>query len=968
MAIGTVRASGGLQPQLISGQSSQIASEAVGSLGEAVSRLAQTGLGYLKSKEEIAAVYDRRAQASKGLELDTQFLRYQQDSAKEFTEFSRARSASPAGLTRDYDTMLAEREAAFLKTVPPRFQEEMKAKLAQDRAIRVGSAFSQELTLLDTVDTKNLNQGLNTLGSSIKSGGVSLEDAQANWEELVTRSGLSEADKASFIDNGRAILQGLEFSTVIEKNAAGYGAVSDGSSGADVVAAGLLPQERAILNAIAQNEAPAYNMWNGGTSFEGYEDHPAASSKAPGESTAAGRYQFLLGTWREASKSYKRATGIAVPNFSPEWQDRVALHWAEVQFNKYYSGATFREILASGDPQQLVILRDVLGKPRSSNPNDLEWAGLGALGDAAFIEIMTGEKGFAGGGTGSATNPNVWSDPRYADLSLETKMSFANAAADAVKQQQLAMQSELKLQREKFLNDAYNAGYSNQPGALDLLKQSPNWDAEAAAKFNSGQEVFRAAEKSVSTVGNSLAAGHPLSTTEISAFGKWFGEDSFAGIAAGDKASYEKLQWAVGQARLFPEGSVDAFSAALGSRETAPAALAFLASAIAGDTSILSRSGFSKETVAEVQLYKNIASREPNADKAFEKYLMATDVVQTTGKTPTQLTTEASKLFSEAYPTSDKVTDLFDSWFSFAPNTKMNPSLEGQLMVDANAAYLDGYRIYGNAEAADAYMQSSLDTLYGISQTRSSFKYPLLPAGKEVIQDTAVLMRHPPEKYYPTTDGDFGFLYSAISDFAATAGASKDGAVLIPDDVTDKEVRSGALPTYKVLGVGKFGEAVILPGRFGGDALAKRSRDVATEDAKVTNSLSYVDAYNDQLVELQGKLERERNFPTSPEAVEKLISEIDVVERKRQASIASAVEQGYMAPEALTTEPSIYVGNLATEFMSRLDSNEVLSKRLNGLSRAGNPVDAMIMIIAKELRIPKSLATEVANEMQRMNE
>jgi muramidase (phage lysozyme) len=964
MALGTVRASGGLQSQLVSSRAGDINAQATSSLGDAVNRLTQTGLGYLNSATEIEAVYDRREQASQGLELDTNFLQYQQDRAKDFTEFSRGRSENPYGMTKEYDAALAEKEAEFLSTVPPRFQESAKARLAQDRAVRVGSAFTAELSLLDTVDTKNLNRGLTTLGSGLKGGGVTLEDAQASWEDMVTKSSLPAADKQSFIENGRATLQGLEFGTIVEQSAAGYGSVADGTNGNDVVMAGALPQERAVLNVIAQNEAPNYNVWNGGTTFEGYEDHPAATGKAPGESSAAGRYQFILGTWRAASASYEKTYGVKVPDFSPEWQDRVALHWAERQFNAHHKGASFKEILASGDPQQMLMIRDVLGKPRSQNPNDLEWAGLGQMGDAEFISAMMGEQGIAGGGTGPAAGPNVWTDPRFSDLSLEAKMSFANSASAAANQQKQSMASTIQLERETFLDNAYNAGYQNQPGVLEALQGSSFWNAEAQARYNSGQEVFRSSEKKVTGVGASIAAGIPLMQSDSKAFGEWFGSESFQGIAAGTSAAYSRMRGAVESARMFPDGSQEAFSAALANADTAPNALAFLASAMTGDPSILKRSGFNQDTIAQVQLYSNLAKREPSGEKAFEAYSRAIAVEQTTAKTPQQLTSEGAELFAQSYPTADTVVDLFDGWFTAAPNSTMNPALEGQLMQDASTAYYDGYRQFGNAEGAEAYMQSSLQNLYGVSQTqrtRSSWG----PGDSGGTSQVSVLMRYPPEKFYPSVKDDYGYLYTAISDFAVSNGAQANGAVLIPDDITDKEVRSGKLPTYKVLGTGEFGEAIVLPGRFGGDTLETSAKQTITADATAENSLEYVDKFSAELADLETQLSAAQTMYAPPAKIDSLIQRIDTADQKRKAAVSAAVEQGYMSADALTQGSDVYVGNLVEDFTGRMQGNEALSRRLGGLTTGGDPTEAMVMTIARELRVPKSIASLVAIEMQR---
>jgi hypothetical protein len=369
--------------------------------------------------------------------------------------------------------------------------------------------------------------------------------------------------------------------------------------------------------------------------------------------------------------------------------------------------------------------------------------------------------------------------------------------------------------------------------------------------------------------------------------------------------------------------------------------------------------------ISQVQLYKNFAEREGNPDKAFEAYTQASNMEAKTGKTPTQLTNEASDLFMEAYPSSSEVVDIFDGWFTTSPNVTMNPATEGQLMLDANSAYIDGYKRYGTAEGAEAYMQSSLENLWGVSQTRRGIA-EFEPGAGATTADISVLMRHPPEKYYPAIDEDYGYMYQAISDFAAAGGAQSNGAVLIPDAETDKLVREGSLPTYKVLGVGEFGEAILLPGRFGGEALETQAKDSITADSNATNSLQYVDDFSTELVELKTKLDAAQNVPMEPAALEKLILDVEKAEKKRQAAIEAAVEQGYMSPEAMTEEAPIYVYNLATDFQSRLVGNEALTKRIAGLAKGGDPTDAMIMVIAKELRIPKSVASLVAIELQGM--
>ncbi len=963
MALGTVKASGGLQTQLVSDRSSSITAEATSGLGDAVNRLTQAGMGYLNSRTDIERVYDNRAMASKSLELDTQFLQYQQDRAKEFTEYSRGRSASPGGMTKEYDELLATKEEEFLATVPERHREEMKAKLARDRAQRVGSAFASELELLDTADTTNLNKGLNTLGSGLKAGTVTLEDAEAQWEETVSKSGLPETTKQSFIESGKVTLQGLEFGTIVEQQALGYGAVGDGTEG-DVVAAGLLPQDRAVLNVIAENEAPSYNVWNGGSTFEGYQDHPAATGKAPGQSTAAGRYQFILGTWRAASASYEQTYGVKVPDFSPEWQDRVALHWAETQFNRHHTGKTFREILAGGNPQELLTIRDVLGKPRSANPNDLEWAGLGHMGDAEFIEIMTGQKGFAGGGTGAAEGPNVWTDPRFANLPLDQKQSFANAAAAAAEQQKAAMASTIKLERDKFLDSAYQAGYEGDPAIVAALKNSIYWDADAQARFNSGQEVFRNAESGASNVGAKLAAGTPLSSGDLKDLGRWFGADSFAALSQGDQAAYDKMKWAVNQGGLFPEGSVDAFRAAMGQEETKQQALAFLAAAHAGDSTVLRRSGFSQDDISQVQLFKSLAQEAGSLDKALENYKLATDRAATVGKSPEQLSAEAAKLFTKAYPSATDIVERFDGWLSSSPDTKINPNTESQLMVDASTAFQNGYSIYGTEEAATAYMEAYLDKIWGVSQT----KVPQTAWGPGVFVSEGttkgVLMRHPPENHYVGADGDLGFLYKSMSEFAVAGGASPYGAVLVPDAQTDQEVREGKLPTYKVLGMDEFGGAMVLEGRFGGEAVQAGQDSVMANDALQVNAIEGLSGTKSKIVELEAKIEFAARRGAEPGQVMAMEREKAVLEQRLAADTLAAVENGYLSPESIT-DPEMQAeavkAQLSTDpTISQRVASVVQQQKLQGVEAQKL---ALAYIIQKDYKMTKEAALAVVESM-----
>jgi hypothetical protein len=964
MVIGNVRASGGLESQLVQDRSSTILAQSTIGLGDSVNRLAQAGFSYLNSGTDIEAVYDRRAMASEALNLDTQFLQYQTERAQEYTEYSRGRSAAPGGMTREYDGLLAEREKAFLKTVPPRFQEEYAARLAQDRATRVSSAFVAELELLDSADTATLNQGLNALGSSVKAGNVSLEEAQERWNGMVMQSALPEAQKQEFILNGKTTIQGLAFSNEVEKVAGGLGAVGDGSTG-DVVAANLLPQERAVLNVIAANESPGYDVWNGGSKFTGFQDHPAATGTAPGESTAAGKYQFILGTWRAATASYQRTYGVTVPDFSPEWQDRVALHWAEVQFNKHHTGKSFRQILETAIPEELLTIRDVLGKPRSANPNDLEWHGLGLMGDQEFLSMMLGPSGIAGGGTGAAEGPNVWTDPRYADMPLETKMSYANQIAAATEALQREQATAMTLQRDTFLGQVYNAGVNGDSALLNELRQSPYWDGEAQAKENTGREVYAATQRGIAGVESSLAMGIPLTREQGGALAQVFGKANMAGIANGDAAAYKTLTGLVNRARMLPEGINDVFNVALANPATAMQARMFLASLHKGDPSLLDRSGFTQKEIADIQLFQDIAGKVGTPEQALENYNKIIDNEGTT-RDPAKVAKEGAAAFTETYPLPENVIDRFEGWFSPERSSLINPAAESQLYADARQAYEEGYRIYVNAEAADAYMKTYLDKTWGITYTTPEEYNPYDVSINRffVNEKEAVITRFPPEKFYTGADGSMDFLYTSMRAFAVVKGAQPYGIGLMADDETEKEVRAGKLPTYRVVGTDEFGAAILLPGRFGGPTLQAQQDDLMTDEARRKAALATIGGAETKVLEAQAAL-RNAEAAGDPAMTDFARQQITEAERAKAAAKMAAAEQGYIqvpqpdAPEAMITDGAAMLETALTNDPTTVRRLTFLTER-NSKAGVANPKEAaLVEIVSKELKLSTSDAQKV---------
>ena len=130
---------------------------------------------------------------------------------------------------------------------------------------------------------------------------------------------------------------------------------------------------QALLKTIYGTEAPGYNVMYGGGTFDSYADHPrqavpiTTGPNAGKYSTAAGKPQFLAGTWDELQRE------LNLPDFSPHSQDRGAWHLAAKTYN-LNTGRDLERVLETGNPNDIAQVGQTLSGKWTSLPGGIEQA------------------------------------------------------------------------------------------------------------------------------------------------------------------------------------------------------------------------------------------------------------------------------------------------------------------------------------------------------------------------------------------------------------------------------------------------------------------------------------------------------------------------------------------------------------------------------------------------------------------
>lgn len=125
------------------------------------------------------------------------------------------------------------------------------------------------------------------------------------------------------------------------------GGTSSSAAAGGAINTDIPPYGRAFLDSIASQESGgAYDIRNGGSTYDINQGHPGYTPGPGGTSSASGRYQFTYDTWVELNNGTN-------PPMTPENQDAAAWKLAQQRYHAYTGGDLNNELLTNGVSPEL---------------------------------------------------------------------------------------------------------------------------------------------------------------------------------------------------------------------------------------------------------------------------------------------------------------------------------------------------------------------------------------------------------------------------------------------------------------------------------------------------------------------------------------------------------------------------------------------------------------------------------------
>jgi muramidase (phage lysozyme) len=726
--------------------------------------------------EAMSLRVQQRAEKTEGFDAQERWVRWQGEQNRVQAERIRNTSESAAGITNQTNDELAVASEEFIQSLPTRLQDEYRVKVAAYEEGAITSAFNYEYTAGNEKFVKDVNQTMNTQASAVLTGDMSADEARANVLELIGKSDLDAAAQRDLTDQANAFIDRVEYQKELEYAIDFKGTVEPKSEG-DVVAAGLLPHERGILNAISREESSdRYDVIYGGEKITDFSDHPrkyVTITSGPNKgkkSSAAGKYQFLASTWDAAVKRYNaKNPDNPVTDFSPEAQDRIAIDYARHIYNRQVGAGepNFDQVLTSGNRELIVSMKDALHDGRGG------WEAFRTMSDDAFYNIISGSAGIAGGGTGSSTGPDVWNDPKYANISFTDKLSLANSAQTAVAARDRDVALAAKQQKEAQTEQLMMQAQQNQYTLADLDNLIKSGQLDNSTDVTKWKNIVKQAANDfgqTNRVREALTNGGFISLEDNKALNSLLGNQGEEAVLARDTDYAEQTLLPIAsRAGYFPSDIAKQLNSMVIGNDAASReyALGVLSTAASADPNVLERtSGLSDNAKRQVELVNALRGMY-TPEQIRERLEVVNDPSQS--QAVNEVRKQGRKLFSETV-TDAEITSVFETALpGDEPSMPMTIGQSAALRQDYQTAYTEGYLVTQDEAGAKAYADQLIKKHWAVSE----------------IGGRRSLSKFPPETFYQTIQGSHDWIdLQARNDLGFDADVEFQ---LMPDAQTAQE-------------------------------------------------------------------------------------------------------------------------------------------------------------------------------------
>lgn len=776
MAIGNVALTG--TPQQY--QQPRIPEAAFGAgVGQAIDRLAQATDNYADSKLALEIAANEEQKRAKRFDVTTRWTTLQGELAREQVDYVNNAPEDGQGMTDARFAQLQDTRKKFLDSIDdPDLRAEFEADTEAFVQNMTTSTYGEEFKLRTNFENTQIEKAVSSLSTDIANGDSTMEAAQAQLDEILATTRLSEADKVKLRDAGYYNLGAAQFQAEIKRVMSGRGTVRE-ATGEDVVAAGLMPWERGFLNATAAKESSnRYNIrYDGGagTEFTDFSDHPRVFVPGPeGPSSAAGRYQITASTWDYLVGKYGRDV---LPDFSPESQDRAALLLARERFNSQVDagGWDFDTILSRGTDEQIIALKDALSPT---------WTAFKTMSNDEFLNIFRGGRGVAGGGTGAGNMPDVFTDPRFADIPYENKVQMASDAGTAVKQMQEATEASRQATAD-MLKGQFAAGRISGKEIQAAIDANAVPMKEVDALYNLIKDDMKG-EREAARFSAAADAGIILGNGEDNqkaAFEYYRRSGVLDAMSAGDPTAAGVLATGFAKTGVMPKQIGEMLQSMVNSNNPNQVSYAMdTLSAMRAKNPDMFAFALPKELV-ELEGAWNIA----------RKYAPAGSDAQimedfNAWRSPEGQQTRAlyEKDIKEQLQTitPDTLMSNFDTWFGWQPEAPVNQTTRAMLKQDFDALYRKYYPLYKDQDKTTEFVVSQMQHSWQPDETGGTKR--LMYLGPSA-----------PASGYPTVDGSYNWVRQDI--LKAMDWPEDKEFSLVSDAQSEGDVARGNAASYLIV-------------------------------------------------------------------------------------------------------------------------------------------------------------------------